>query len=310
MSEATFQKHDYAKPVKRKVKPAEDPRPPQYRGTAVDGVRKLLDKLRGEQLRVSLLLDSQCQRTNTEASQQPSSHSVPDAASLKETTEAFKQSIQVSDARACEIERCTHGQRMSSLWFDVRWYRITASMFGAVLSRRPHTPPDSLVLRLIQLKQFSTAAMKYGIDNEEVAVKEYVAYQHNHGHPELVVSTCGFLIDTTYSCLGASPDGAVYDPSDVQQPFGFLEVKCPYSVRGMSPTEACATSGFCCELDAGTGQLKLKESHQYYAQVQGQMGIGERLWCDFVVYTTMGLCVQRIPYNEDFWINKLRPKLV
>ena len=38
ISEATFEKHDYAKPVKRKIKRVKDfdPRPPQFRGTEVD----------------------------------------------------------------------------------------------------------------------------------------------------------------------------------------------------------------------------------------------------------------------------------
>ena len=47
------------------------------------------------------------------------------------------------------------------------------------------------------------------------------------------------------------------------------------------------------------GQVKLKESHQYYAQVQGQI----RAWCDFVVYTQEGSNVQRIYFNEIFWEN-------
>ena len=74
-----------------------------------------------------------------------------------ETTAAFKRSLQISDDKAREIERNTHEQRLSSLWFSVRQYRITSSLFGNVLTRRATTPPDSLVLR-IQSKRFSTAA--------------------------------------------------------------------------------------------------------------------------------------------------------
>ena len=170
---------------------------------------------------------------------------------------------------ALAIETDTRGQRLSTHWFSVRRYRITASMFGAVLSRRNDIPPDILVLRLIQPKKFSTVATRYGIQTEQAAMKEYVAYQHTHGHPSLVVRPSGFMINTNYSFLGASPDGAVYDPVISQQPSGFVEVKCPYSVRNISPTDACSTSGFSCELDATTGHLKLKEGHQYYAQIQG-----------------------------------------
>ena len=91
---------------------------------------------------------------------------------------------------------------------------------------------------------------------------------------------------------------------------GFLEVKCPYSVRELSPIEASAAAGFFSEVDTTTGVLKLKEKHQYYAQVHGQMGVGQRPWCDFVTYTMKGLSVQRIPFNSSFWTDKLLPKLV
>ena len=141
-------------------------------------------------------------------------------------------------------------------------------------------------------------------------MKEYITYQQIHGHPELAASASGFIINPAYPFLGASPDGAVYNPSNAQQPFGFVEIKCPYSHRHVSLAEACKTSSFCCELDTTTGHLRVKESHQYYAQVQGQMAIEERPWCDFVIYTEKGFDVQRIPYDQDFWLDKLLPKLV
>lgn len=48
-------------------------------------------------------------------------------------------------------------------------------------------------------------------------------------------------------------------------------------------------------------QCRLKESHPYYAQVQGQMGVTGAMWCDFIVYTNVGIYVQRIPFNSHFW---------
>ena len=47
----------------------------------------------------------------------------------------------------------------------------------------------------------------------------------------------------------------------------------------------------------------------YYAQVQGQLAIGGRPWCDFVVYTTKGINVQRIKFDNNYWENILLPKL-
>ena len=47
----------------------------------------------------------------------------------------------------------------------------------------------------------------------------------------------------------------VYDPSESQQPFGFLEVKCPHTVGHLSPTEACSTPEIFCELDSAQVSL-------------------------------------------------------
>ena len=101
-------------------------------------------------------------------------------------------------------------------------------------------------MEILQPKQFSTVATKYGINNESIAIQEYVSFQNTHSHPDLTVSASGFIIDTSHSLLGASPDGTVYDPSDIQEPFGFVEIKCPFTVRNQNPVEACSSPGFFC----------------------------------------------------------------
>ena len=130
---------------------------------------------------------------------------------------AFKDTLKVTADRARQIERNTREQRLSSLWFSVRRYR---SIFGLVYTRKPTTAPDN---KNIQPRNFSSFATQYGIDSE------YIAYQQSHGHPQLTVSPSGFLVSSDHPFLGASPDGAVYDPSSTQYPFGFLEIKCPYT---------------------------------------------------------------------------------
>ena len=314
MSEAVFEKHDYSKPMKQKIKPLEDfnPRPPEFRGKANMLIPDLLEKLKGEQLCVSLLLDPSYRHwedTPTATTLKPSSHNIPDSFSLHANISAFKESLKVTEYEVCCIERNTREQRHSSLWHSVRRYKITASIFGAVLSHKESTPPDKLVLRILQPKNVTSPATSYGIAMEPGAVKAYVTYQESHAHANITVTQCGFHISSTAPFLGASPDGAVYDPSTVAQPFGFLEVKCPFSARDLTLADACALPGFCCALDPTSGQLKLKRNHRYFAQVQGQMVIGGRPWCDFVVYTRQGINVERITYDEEFWNGTLLPKL-
>ena len=163
------------------------------------------------------------------------------------------------------------------------------------------------MLRILQSKSFSTAATKYGIDNEAVALQ---AYQKTHAHPNLMVTSSGFIVSISDPFLGASPDGAVYDPESQEQPFGFLEIKCPFSFRNKTPEEASSMADFCCTFNSLTEQLQLKKSHHYFSQVQGQMGISSRPWCDFVVYTQQGISVERIPFDVTFWEQTLLPKLV
>ena len=306
LSDATFVKHDYAKPEKKKIKQVEDfdPQPDSFRGSASQGLPELLQKVKGEQLCVSLLFDPQFQAEEVTS---PSSHNIPDMSNLKDTILNFKETLSITPERSREIERSTREQRNSDLWFSMRRYRITSSLFGAVLSRKADTPPDSLVLRIIQPKSLFTPAINYGIENEKHALKEYTKYQHNIGKADLIVASSGVIINPNYSYLGASPDGAVYDPSNMQEPYGFLEIKCPYTYRNVTPIEACGQSGFYCK--ESDGKLILKESHQHYAQVQGQMAIGERPWCDFVVYTPKEISVQRILFNQAYWTDKLLPKL-
>lgn len=305
ISTAVFKKHERDRPVKRQIPLLEnfDPRPPEYRGNAQSFVPDLLKKVKGEHLGISVLLDAEYIE-ESEKVQQPSSYNLPNLESLKLSVEAFKKSLVVDANEAREIERKTREQRMSTAWFTVRQYRLTASRFGDVISRKQSTPPDKLVLNILQPTYFTSVAMKYGIDNEKHALEAYVTWQHNHGHPDLIVSPSGFIINPLYSFLGASPDGAVHDPSHADAPFGFVEIKCPYSVRDLTPVEATHTPGFCC-VKNDLGDLELKEKHSYFAQIQGQMAIGERPWCDFVIYTQKGINVQRISFNQDYWKENL-----
>ena len=37
--------------------------------------------------------------------------------------------------------------------------------------------------------------------------------------------------------------------------------------------------------------------------------VGQRPWCDFVVFTSIGLSVERVSFNEEYWQNTLLPAL-
>ena len=87
---------------------------------------------------------------------------------------SFKSSLNLTVEKAHEIERATRGQHKTAVWFSVRKYRITASNFGAVLSQKDATPPDKLVMQIIQPRSFSTPATRHGIENEKHAISQGV----------------------------------------------------------------------------------------------------------------------------------------
>ena len=49
----------------------------------------------------------------------------------------------------------------------------------------------------------------------------------------------------------------------------------------------------------------LKSDHRYYYQVQGQLGVTGSKWCDFVTHTFVGMAIERIYFDEDFFSSML-----
>ena len=130
-----------------------------------------MQEVKGKDLGVSLLLDTDYVNSDVSvAPQQPDGFNVLDVQDLQRTIEFFKHSLEVNPDQARQIERDTREQRMSSTWFTVRRFRLTASVFGEVISRGLNSPPDKLVLRILKSTDFTSAAMHYGIDNEEIAL--------------------------------------------------------------------------------------------------------------------------------------------
>jgi len=104
---------------------------------------------------------------------QPSSYRLTNEDALKDTVKALEESLQVTLDEARKIETETRDQRLSSFWFEVRQYRLTASRFGEVISRRMDTPPQRLVLSILRPTDFTSEAMRYGIAYEKVALEAY-----------------------------------------------------------------------------------------------------------------------------------------
>ena len=313
VDEMKFEKHVYGRTRKHELKSISnfDPRPPEFRDTLKETLQAFLDKVRGHNLGISVLLDHSMQVWPDAVSSADSSANIPRKEELMERVSQFIKSLQLTAARIRAIERHTTQQRNSAQWFEARRYRLTASLFGEVLRRRPETAPDALVLRIIQQNQFTSVLTEWGIKNEPVALKEYELYQKSHGHSDITICSAGFVIYESHPFLGASPDAYVCDTARQDQ-FGLVEIKCPYKYRDLFIEEACTNTDFCSQITVGadgTQSIQLKRNHLYYSQVQGQLAITGRTWCDFVLYTKKGLSIENITFDEHFWNNKLLPAL-
>ena len=80
----------------------------------------------------------------------------------------------------------------------------------------------------------------------------------------------------------------------------------------MSKSVSTYATNFCSSVvvdSSGKQKQKLKHTHIYYSQIQGQMAITQTNWCDFIIYTEKGVSVERTPFDVDFWKNSL-PKLI
>ena len=168
----------------------------------------------------------------------------------------------------------------SSDWFKVRWGRATASRFsdvlavgrnGQPLASRKNYLSELVIERLTEPPTedngYKSPAMEWGIVYEPVARLEYEMSTGNQiveaffeKHPRLEA--------------GASPDGYVGEE-------GLIEIKCPNPATHLETLRTRAIP------------------KQYMAQIQGQLWITGRKWCDFVSYDP------RFPDNAQMFIKRV-----
>ena len=89
--------------------------------------------------------------------------------------------------------------------------------------------------------------------------------------------------------LGATPDGKMSNNGEC----GITEVKCPFRPRHMNIVQACdEVRDFC--LENNSGVIQLKKSHDYYAQMQGQLMSTGFSFCEFILFTQCDIHQERI----------------
>ena len=175
-------------------------------------------------------------------------------------------------------------------WFAARLGKVTASKVSAVLAKKDSATRSDyltdLVLERLTGKQqefYQNDAMQWGTDTEPQARMAYEAFKG------VLVDEMGFIDHPSIQYFGCSPDGLVDKD-------GLVEIKCPNSKTHLSTL------------------LNGKIPTKYIPQVQTQMAVMNRQWCDFVSFDPrlpedLQLFVIRVDRDNEY-IAKLEEEVV
>jgi len=211
---------------------------------------------------------------------------------------ALLSHLSVDEDKVNTIEATSREQSESEIWKKERTYRFTASSFQLIAKRQRNH--ESFAQLIMHPKPFTSKYVAHGMKFEPVALREYEKFMFNRKTPVAVLKS-GFVVSEAFPVLGASPDAKVID-FGCSICFGLAEVKCPHTKFHVTPLEACSDPNFFMEKISDT-QCRLKRDHAYYGQVQGQMGVTGAKWCDFIVYTSKGIYIERIAFDPVYWGN-------
>ncbi|XP_047023593.1 uncharacterized protein LOC124632693 isoform X2 [Helicoverpa zea] len=207
----------------------------------------------------------------------------------------FLISLKLDENEIRELENKTLTQSNSDLWVVERKKRITASLFGQICKMKNSTPCTATLKNMLYSTFAGNDATRYGKAHEGTAIADL---ENKIGKK---ITPCGLFVCMDKPYLGASPDGLLGTD-------GLVEIKCPSSAAGLSPLEAVRQQKikFCLETANG---MKLKKTHNYYFQVQGQLMVTKRKFCYFVVWTPNGIEIDVIERDDEFWTPDKMSKL-
>lgn len=178
-------------------------------------------------------------------------------------------------------------QQGSAEWKQARLGKCTSSRFDDVMKRGraggPSKTAETYMLEII-------GEILTGKSADDIQAKQLV-WGHTHEpnarawyifEKGLELRETGFEQHPKYDRVGGSPDALVGDE-------GILEIKCPWTTKTHLNTilTQCVPS-------------------EYEAQVQGNLWVTGRQWCDFVSYDprmlndNLASCVIRVERDEDY----------
>lgn len=158
-------------------------------------------------------------------------------------------------------------------WYQIRLGKLTGSDFHTFLGNG-ETKKNKLLQKAAEKitgksdeEHFVTEDIQRGIDLEDEAI---LAYEMTSGNN---VDKVGFIEENEY--VGCSPDGLVGDD-------GIIEVKCPKQSVFLKQV------------------IDQKIKPEYYTQIQFNLLISGRKWCDYIAYNkNFPLFIKRFEIDTD-----------
>ena len=200
----------------------------------------------------------------------------------------------------------TEGQSQSQKWFQERWLRLTASKCLSTfrIGRLTRSEASNAAVRAfkfirtniwkIDIVPIQTYWMKYGLECEPKAIDKY------EEQTKTTVCDSGLWVNPKYPVLRCSPDGLVGEDGIIE--IKSLKIFKHQSIEDItSPNQSSVPKDVinrqCFKITDGT--LKLKHGHDYYYQIQLQLLVTERKYCDFVLFAENGpVSIERIFRDE------------
>ncbi|XP_061174226.1 uncharacterized protein LOC133183284 [Saccostrea echinata] len=204
------------------------------------------------------------------------------------------------------LQEKTIGQSSNTFWHNLRKGRITASKYYSIHTRmnsfrkNPEVDTSSVVSMVMgdTTPNSNIKALKFGRESEPMA-KSIYCNVYKDQHINATFKDCGIFLHPGLSFLAASPDMLVSCDCCGE---GLLEVKSTLKPKCSSCSSFCTCNLPDYLLAAATdGELEIKKNHRYFCQVQGQMAITKRMWCDFFVYSCNGTFNKRINFEEEYY---------
>jgi putative phage-type endonuclease len=155
---------------------------------------------------------------------------------------------------------CLNIEQGSDEWKLARLGYVTASNIDAVMAKGKGISRKNYLNKVVAERlsglageSYSNSAMEWGVQTEPLA---RIAYEVSR---ETLVEQIGFYKHPTIQFVGVSPDGLVGDD-------GLVEIKCPNTTTHID------------YIDNG------KVPSEYYKQIQCQLWVTGRQWCDFISF--------------------------